>query len=200
MSPGQDTRPRSTATHRGWSHPPHRGSRALVRAVLDDPSPATCRRNPNFSSRMMGGWLGPEPLMASLLEVPRCGQSPPSAWKLSSLPTGRLDRSWRTQPNEKGPAHRCSGAAKVPSAGGGGISFVSASAPFYKDRRWSASPRSTPGRRVTSPSQWREFERFVGQPIETEAGPGSDEQQTFRCLGIEPHNSWCNLAPLDEVL
>ena len=148
MSPGQDTRPRSTATHRGWSHPPHRGSRAHVRAVLDDPSPATCRGNPNFSSRMMWGWLGPEPLMASLLEVPRCGHSPPSAWKLSSLTTGRLDRSWRTQPNEKGPAHRCSGAAKVPSAGGGGISFVSASAPFYKgpamERQREKHPRAPP--------------------------------------------------------
>ena len=55
-----------------------------------------------------------------------------------------------------------------------------------------------PGRRLPSPRQWREFERLVGQPIETEAGARFRQTETFRCLGIEPLNSRCNLAPLNE--
>jgi len=62
------------------------------------------------------------------------------------------------------------------------------------ERQRKKHPRAPPN----VPRQWREFERFVGPPIEMAAEPGTDEQQTFRCLGIEPHKSWCNLASLNE--
>ena len=132
------------------------------------------------------GLAGQEPSMASLLEVPRCGHSPPSAWKLSLLTTGRLDRSWRTQPNEKGPAASLQRGRQSPLRWGWRDFLrkrVSAvlQGPAMEPQR-EKHPRTPP----TLPKGNGASSR-VCPPANQDGGRARFRRTaTFRCLGIEP--------------
>ena len=104
------------------------------------------------------------------------GHSPPSAWKLSSLTTDALTEAGGRNQTKKAPRIAAAGPPKSPPLGWRDFLRKRVSA-VLQGPAMERQREKHPGRRLTSPRQWREFERFVGQPIEMAAGPGTDEQQ-----------------------